>query len=221
MSASQWVIGLLFGLIWLTWIQDGGASQESPYEIRKRQLTAELASIELKLNQKKKQIQSKRRTTAGGSDALDQKKSRRRKFVEADLDHSLGNDGNLKYQNSLVKGTNLTRWQSGRRYLQYSFSTYRITMEILSSALSVYSRCAWTYMWLTLPRYASYWKAGPMYSRAHIYAYLPHTCISHNLGDPRILEEFESQGRKYLQQIQKDRTTASVICACISYVLFV
>jgi hypothetical protein len=72
-------------------------------------LTAELASIELKLNQKKKQIQSKRRTTGGGSDALDQKKSRRRKFVEADLDHSLGNDGNLKYQNSLVKRTNLTR----------------------------------------------------------------------------------------------------------------
>jgi len=131
----------------LTAVADGGASQESPYEIRKRQLTAELASIELKLNQKKKQIQSKRRTTAGGSDALDQKKSRRRKFVEADLDHSLGND------------------------------------EL-------------------------HWKFYPQHFR-FIQDVLERICDSPYQGDPRILEEFESQGRKYLQQIQKDRTTIS------------
>ena len=73
-----------------------GAAQESQYELRKRQLTAELASVELKLNQKKKLIQSKRRSTIGsiGDGILsDSKKSRRRKLVEADLDNTLGNDG--------------------------------------------------------------------------------------------------------------------------------
>ncbi|CAO3694339.1 unnamed protein product [Umbelopsis ramanniana] len=72
-----------------------GAAQESQYELRKRQLTAELASVELKLNQKKKLIQSKRRSTIGsiGDGILsDSKKSRRRKLVEADLDNTLGND---------------------------------------------------------------------------------------------------------------------------------
>ena len=70
-------------------------AQESQYEIRKRQLTAEVASIELKLEQKKKLIQSKRRSTLGYSEGIasDLKKSRRRKLAEADLDHSLGNDG--------------------------------------------------------------------------------------------------------------------------------
>ncbi|KAI8575961.1 hypothetical protein K450DRAFT_259174 [Umbelopsis ramanniana AG] len=73
-----------------------GTAQESQYEIRKRQLTAELASVELKLDQKKKMIQSKRRSTIGSiGDGImsESKKSRRRKLVEADLDNTLGNDG--------------------------------------------------------------------------------------------------------------------------------
>ncbi|KAI9280168.1 Spc19-domain-containing protein [Umbelopsis sp. AD052] len=69
-----------------------GTAQDSQYELRKRQLTAELASIELKLDQKKKMIQAKRRTTIGDGIMSESKKSRRRKLVEADLDNTLGND---------------------------------------------------------------------------------------------------------------------------------
>jgi hypothetical protein len=40
---------------------------------------------------------------------------------------------------------------------------------------------------------------------------LERICDSSYRGDPRILKELESQGRKYLQQIQKARTTISTV----------
>lgn len=43
---------------------------------------------------------------------------------------------------------------------------------------------------------------------AQVYGYGGYLLLTISTGDPRLLEEFESQGRKYLQQIQKDRTTA-------------
>ncbi|KAH8553072.1 hypothetical protein BGW37DRAFT_281640 [Umbelopsis sp. PMI_123] len=129
-----------------------GTAQESQYEIRKRQLTAELASVELKLNQKKKLIQTKRRSTIGSiGDGItaDSKKSRRRKLVEADLDNTLGND-------------------------------------------------------------EPHWKFYPQHLR-FIQDVLERICNSSYQGDPRLLEEYESQARHYLQQIQKDRTTISTV----------
>jgi hypothetical protein len=56
---------------------------------------AELATVELKLSQKQKVIKSQQPTHSNTMADVSkvQKKSRRRKFMEADMDNSLGNDG--------------------------------------------------------------------------------------------------------------------------------
>jgi hypothetical protein len=122
-------------------------AQESQYEIRKRQLTAEVASIELKLEQKKKLIQSKRRSTLGYSEGIasDLKKSRRRKLAEADLDHSLGNDGKRRCSDCacvLVRKTRATNKSNIRR----------TTLDFLPPASTIHSRCIGANMRLFVSR---------------------------------------------------------------------
>ncbi|KAG2181278.1 hypothetical protein INT43_008861 [Umbelopsis isabellina] len=128
-----------------------GTAQESPLQQRKRQLMAELATIELKLSQKQKAIKSQRpnHSSTMVDVSKDQKPSRRRKFMEADMDGSLGND-------------------------------------------------------------EPHWMFYPQHLR-FIQGVLERICDSSYRGDPRILKELESQGRKYLQQIQKARTTISTV----------
>lgn len=64
---------------------------------RKRQLLAELATVELKLSQKQKVIKSQKpnHSSTMMDVSKDQKTSRRRKFMEADMDGLLGNDGKM------------------------------------------------------------------------------------------------------------------------------
>ncbi|CAM0137490.1 hypothetical protein VKS41_003147 [Umbelopsis sp. WA50703] len=128
-----------------------GTVQESLFEQRKRQLMAELATVELKLSQKQKVIKSQQPTHSNTMADVSkvQKKSRRRKFMEADMDNSLGND-------------------------------------------------------------EPHWMFYPQHLR-FIQGVLERICDSSYRGDPRILKELESQGRKYLQQIQKARTTISTV----------